>query len=257
MNRFFAILGVPVVVMLFAGGALAADEVERILNEARAECKSFENGELTIDMDRAITLVDVTGNGETDAVVDSAAFACSSAASLFCGTGGCALDVVVGGSAFSFLAKGWSVLPGKNAPELAIEVHWSECNYTSFCFEKFIWDGAAFESLGTGVKDPNVVMGLYDGVWVLQDYGDGKVTIVFGEDGTLSGQGPCDTYRATHEIAYPDIKIGPMLSTRMACANSDLEFAYFEQMAKVSRIRLAQGSMVLIQDDGAELKFKR
>ena len=257
MNRLFAILSLPVLIMFCAGGALASNDVERILNEARAECKSFENGELTIDMDRAVTLVDVTGSGETDTVVDSAAFACSSAASLFCGTGGCALDVIFEGSAFSFLAKGWSVRSGEDAPELAIEVHWSECNHTSFCFEKFVWQGAKFESLGTGVEDPNVVMGLYDGVWVLQDYGDGKVTIEFGEDGTLSGQGPCNTYRATHEIGYPDIKIGPLLSTRMMCANSDQEFAYFEQMANVSRIRLAQGSLVLIQGDGAELNFKR
>lgn len=242
---------------VFSVDAHASDAVNGILDEARAECKSFENGELAIDMDRAVTLVDVTGNGEADEVVDSTAFECSSAASLFCGTGGCGLNVIADGTAFNFLAKGWSVRSGEDAPELAVGVHWSECDYTSFCFEKFVWTGAGFESLGAAVEDPNVVMGLYDGIWVLQDIGDGQVTIEFGENGSLSGQGPCNTYRATHEITYPDIKIGPVLSTRMACANMDEELAYFEQLAKVSQIRLAQRSLTLIQSGGAELGFKR
>ncbi len=256
MNKFFAVLALPLLVMHCAGSAVASDEVDRVLNEARAECKSFENGDLTIDMDRAVVSVDVTGNGEADEVVDSTAFASSSAASLFCGTGGCGLDVIAEGTAFSFLAKGWSVRAGESAPFLEIGVHWSECDYTSFCFEKFVWTGAAFESRGARVEDPNVVMGLYDGVWVLQDYGDCKVTIEFADDGSLSGQGPCNTYRATHEISYPDIKIGPTLSTRMACADMDEEFAYFEQLAKVDQLRLTQNSLVLIQSDGAELNFK-
>lgn len=254
MSRLFAILALA---MFSASSALASDEADRLLNEARAECKSFENGELTVDMDKAVTLVDVTGNGEIDEIVDSAAYECSSAVSLFCGTGGCGLDVIAEGTTFNFLAKGWSVRAGETAPELAIETHWSECDYNSFCFEKYVWNGVGFDSLGAKVEDPNMIMGLYDGPWVLQNFGDGKVTVEFAENGSLSGQGPCNTYRATHEISYPDIKIGPTLSTRMACADMDEEFAYFEQLAKVDQILLAHGSLRLIQSDGEELSFKR
>lgn len=257
MSRFIAVLALPLLVMFSVGSAVASDEADRLIEEARADCKSFENGELTIEMDLAVTLVDVTGNGEVDEIVDSAAYACSSAASLFCGTGGCGLDVIAEGTVYNFLAKGWAVRAGETAPELAMETHWSECDYNSFCFEKFVWNGAGFDSLGAKVEDPNMVMGLFDGPWVLQDFGGGKVTIEFAEDGSLSGQGPCNTYRATHEISYPDIKIGPTLSTRMACADMDVEFNYFEQLAKVDRILLAHRSLRLIQSDGAELNFKR
>lgn len=257
MNKFIAIVALPLLAVFSTNDARASEATEKILNEARAECKSFENGELTIDMSFAVSEVDVTGDGKLDEIVDSTAFTCSSAASLFCGTGGCALDVIVDGKTFDFLAKAWSVRAGKTQPELAIEVHWSECDYNSYCFEKLVWDGAEFKSLGANVEDPAVIMGLYDGPWTLQDYGDDKVTIEFNEDGSISGQGPCNTYRATYKITYPDIKIGPVLSTRMACKNSDEEFKYFKQLAKVNQIRMIHVALVLIQDDGTELTFRR
>jgi heat shock protein HslJ len=257
MKKLFVVLALPMLMAISAGSVRASDAVERILAEARNECKSFENGVLTIDMDRAVTEIDVTGNGKMDKIIDSAAFDCSSAHSWFCGTGGCGLDVIAEGTTFNFLAKAWAVQVGNNPPELAIAVHWSECHFTSFCFEKYVWTGAAFESLGANVEDPSMIMGLFDGPWVLQDFGDGKVTVEFGADGSLSGQGPCNKYRASHEVTYPDITIGPILSTRMACGNSDEEFRYFDQMAKVRQIRLAQGLLVLVQEDGAKLTFKR
>ncbi|MGR3662497.1 MAG: META domain-containing protein [Paracoccaceae bacterium] len=257
MNKFFTLFTAALIAVGSSGAGNASDAVDMILADAENECKSFENGVLSFNPDLAVSEVDVTGNGEMDEIVDSSAFSCSSAASLFCGTGGCSLNVIAEGVTFDFLAKAWSVRAGTDKPELAIEIHWSECDYTSFCFEKFIWNGASFDSLGANVEDPSVIMGLYDGDWTLQDYGNGKVTIVFGEDGSLSGQGPCNRYNGTHATSFPDTSFGPMAVTRRACIDGADENAYFAHLGKVSEIRLAQNRLRLIQPDGTELTYAR
>lgn len=257
MRKLFSLFVAALVVVNTSGSVGASDAVDVILAEAESDCKLFENGVLTYDTDVAVSLIDVTGNGALDEIVDSSAFQCSSAASLFCGTGGCGLNVIVEDANFDTLAKAWSVRAGENGPVLALEIHWSECDYTSYCFEKFSWNGVSFDSLGADVEDPSVIMGLYDGDWTLQEYGGGKVTIKFVDDGSFGGMAPCNSYHGSHEVSYPEIKFGPIAATRRLCANSGEEDAFFAHLGKVSQIRLAQGRLLLLQEDGTALTFKR
>ena len=77
---------------------LATEPAEDVIEQARADCRAFENGTLTLG-ENAIVQADLTGDGEPEEIIDSRQFTCSSAASLFCGTGGCTVTVVVDGAA--------------------------------------------------------------------------------------------------------------------------------------------------------------
>ena len=65
---------------------LAAADVETILADAAKACAEQDNG--TFTSEGAVKEVDLTGDGTADTVVDEALFQCSTAASLYGGTGG-------------------------------------------------------------------------------------------------------------------------------------------------------------------------
>lgn len=122
--------------------------VDKVIERARGECRGFENGMLTV-AEGTVTRVDVTGNGQADTVIDARFFRCSSAASLFCGTGGCAISVIADGSTTEFLAKGWRLIPWAPRRILLLEVHGSRCGGTNLrsCFQALSWSEGAFRSL--------------------------------------------------------------------------------------------------------------
>ncbi|WP_420348808.1 hypothetical protein [Pelagibius sp.] len=128
--------------------ALAADTAEDVIAQARADCRSFEGGTLTLG-ENAIVPADLTGDGEPEEIVDSRAFTCSSAASLFCGTGGCTVTVVVDGAASAFLAKAWRIVDWNGQPILLLAVHGSDCGGTNLrrCYEAVVWSEDGFRSL--------------------------------------------------------------------------------------------------------------
>lgn len=128
--------------------ALAAETAERIIAQARADCRSFENGTLTLG-ENAVVQADLTGDGRTEEIVDSRALSCSSAASLFCGTGGCSVTVVAEGRAWAFLAKAWRIVDWNGQPILLLEVHGSNCGGTNLrrCYEAVVWSEGGLRSL--------------------------------------------------------------------------------------------------------------
>jgi len=128
--------------------ALASETVEGVIAQARADCRSFENGTLTV-AENAIVQADLTGDGRPEEIVDSREFTCSSAASLFCGTGGCTVTVVAEGVARTFLAKAWRIVDWGSQPILLLAVHGSDCGGTNLrrCFEAVVWSEGGFRSL--------------------------------------------------------------------------------------------------------------
>lgn len=57
------------------------------------------------------------------------------------------------------------------------------------------------------------------------------VLLTIGADGSISGQGPCNSYSANQTATPPAFAIGPMTSTRMACpAHKGLEGRYFQAL---------------------------
>lgn len=257
MPKLSTIAALTIGLTVMASNALASDLSDRILAAASQECRSFENGSLSVDMDQAISRLDVTGDGSPDEIIDSHAFACSTAASLFCGTGGCGLTVIADGVQTEFLSKAFRVGQGENGPVLELAVHWSECDYASTCWQTLSWDGNEFESLGFHVEEVNMDAIVADSLWVLQDFGAGKVTIQFNTDGTLAGKGPCNSFHSAYEMTYPTVKVGPIAATRMACANLDDEGRFFAHLTAADTIIVEGDRLILAQPDGNTLTFSR
>ena len=109
--------------------------------QAQQACSDFENGQFSLEWG-AVTRVDLDGDLRPDWVLNEVFFACSSAASLYCGTGGCMSHFLVGDDLASVLNQGWdAVYLGPNRV-LLTDVHGSQCggiNPTP-CVTASTWD---------------------------------------------------------------------------------------------------------------------
>lgn len=117
------------------------------VEEARQACADFEGGTLSVGWG-AVRRVDLDGDLRADWALNESGFACSSAASLFCGTGGCRTHFMVRhGSGEdvvgSFLNRGWEVVTFGRDRVVLLDVHGSACggiNPTP-CVNAVVWDG--------------------------------------------------------------------------------------------------------------------
>lgn len=112
-----------------------------LIDEATAACRAFENGTLDVPGDAAVRL-DLTGDGR-GWVLDHGRMACSSAASLFCGSGGCLTAFVVGDHVTTRMSQGYGMAQLGDRPVILVDVHGALCggiNPTP-CVEALVWDG--------------------------------------------------------------------------------------------------------------------
>jgi len=111
---------------------------------ARKACADFNGGEFALQWG-AVVRTDLDGDPIPDWVLNEAGFACSSAASLYCGTGGCDSHFLVGDTVTSLRNQGWDVVTVGRHRVLLTDVHGSRCggiNPTP-CFESLVWDREA------------------------------------------------------------------------------------------------------------------
>lgn len=129
--------------------------LDQLIADATADCASFENGVLT-GQDDALSQADLTGDGAANWILDHAHLQCSSAASLFCGTGGCSLSLIVGDMATQRLAKGWSLADFPPFRVALVQVHGANCDGTNLtpCVEALVWDDAAGQFSSTLPVEP-------------------------------------------------------------------------------------------------------
>ncbi len=130
-----------------AGPATAQDlsglpkQLAEKVEVAQKACSDFENGEFALEFG-AVHRVDLDGDIYYDWVVDEAGFACSTAASLYCGTGGCMSHFLVEDRVFSLLNQGWDMANIGPFRVLLADVHGSQCggiNPTP-CIVASAWD---------------------------------------------------------------------------------------------------------------------
>jgi len=89
--------------------------------------------------------------------------------------------------------------------------------------------------------------------WVLEDLGgngvidNAQATLSFLENGRVSGRGSCNRFSGTAHITGDTIKIGPLISTRMACAEAVMnqEAEYLKALESAERLE-RNGSSLLI-----------
>jgi heat shock protein HslJ len=81
----------------------------------------------------------------------------------------------------------------------------------------------------------------------------GRVTLAFGE-GRVSGRGGCNLYSGPVEYGRGAIKIGPLISTKMACAEDGLmqqESAYLNALQGAERYAVgADGKLTIATKSG-------
>jgi hypothetical protein len=111
----------------------------QILQKAKRDCNSFENGSFH-STEKAITLHDITGDGRPEEFVDASQFSCSTALTLWGGTGGTYLWVIVEGKTHEFLAHKWRLVDFDGQQVLLLAVHSSQCSdEIGPCYRALVW----------------------------------------------------------------------------------------------------------------------
>lgn len=117
-----------------------------LVQKAKQDCADFNGGEFK-STERTITLHDFTGDGRPEEVVDASQFSCSTAASLWGGSGGTLLWIIVDGKEHEFIAHRWRVVDVDNQKVLLLAVHSSECGDTvGPCYRALVWSNDGFRT---------------------------------------------------------------------------------------------------------------
>ena len=140
-----------ILVGLANGPSLAADlpaPFLPVVDEARQACAELD-GEFDMS-DMAILSLDLDGDAENDAVLDTSAFACSTAASLYSGTGGAPYHLLVDGTITTVTGHDLTTIELFGGPVVLVARHGSACNGLGYqrCVEALVWDEGAFRTVG-------------------------------------------------------------------------------------------------------------
>ncbi|WP_170429409.1 hypothetical protein [Ruegeria arenilitoris] len=111
---------------------------------AAQACAEFNDGQFDLGWG-AVERVDLDGDLRHDWVLNESGFACSSAASLYCGTGGCMSHFWVGEEVRSLLNQGWTVVDFGRQRVVVADVHGSNCDgiNPTPCVTASVWDAEA------------------------------------------------------------------------------------------------------------------
>jgi len=132
-------------IILMAYPANASETANRVIEAAKKSC-ALQKGQFTAP-EISTTNVDLNADGKPDEIIDESKFACSTSSSLYCGTGGCMLHLIVDGKDYKRLAKEWVMVELGTTKILIIGIHWSECNYKNPCIRAVAWYEGRFRSL--------------------------------------------------------------------------------------------------------------
>jgi hypothetical protein len=135
-----ALVSLPLAANALDLTGLPAGLAEKV-TAARQACADNRNGEFALEWG-AVTRTDLDGDFQLDWVLDESAYACSTAVSMFCSTGGCMSHYLVGDVVSSFRNQGWTVLTFGRNRVLLTDVHGSDCggiNPTP-CIVARVWD---------------------------------------------------------------------------------------------------------------------
>lgn len=129
--------------IMFIPSFIMADKLSKssaeIIEQAKKECNDLENGEFH-STDKAVLQFDFTGNGEPEELVDGAQFSCSTAMTLWGGSGGTLLWVLAPDKTYEFLAHRWRVVDVDGQNVLLLAVHSSQCSdEVGPCYRAFVW----------------------------------------------------------------------------------------------------------------------
>ena len=84
------------------------------------------------------------------------------------------------------------------------------------------------------------------------------ISLQFGADGSISGNGGCNLYRSRMSIEGGQLMLSPIVASKRGCqgAAGQLESQFFAAMAKVSGLSADAESLRLALEDGGQLRFE-
>jgi heat shock protein HslJ len=82
-----------------------------------------------------------------------------------------------------------------------------------------------------------------------------RATLTYLPDGTVQGQGPCNTYAGQLVAPPPAWALGPLRTTRIACDDLQAETAFFAAMAAMTAVNQTTDRLTLSGPDGAVMVF--
>lgn len=86
-------------------------------------------------------------------------------------------------------------------------------------------------------------------------------TLVFGNDGRVSGRGGCNSYAGTVDLKGAQIIVGELMSTKMACppAVMDQETRFMAALQATRTYRMDEGNKLVLSDATGKprLRFSR
>ena len=127
--------------------ALAHADVKSILADATKLCADQNNG--TFAANGAVKQIDLTGDGTADTLVDEALFTCTTAASLYGGSGGSLIHIFANGTQSDHLVQGWDTAKWNNSLLILLAVDGTNCNTIAAqtCYETLTWGKDSFLSV--------------------------------------------------------------------------------------------------------------
>jgi hypothetical protein len=125
--------------------AYASDTAKEIIETGRKAC-ILEKGMFNVS-DEAIKNVDLNADNKPDEIIDEGKFSCSTASSLYCGTGGCMLHLIVDDKDYKLLSQRWALAELGSARVVITAIHWSQCNYKTPCLRSVVWRDGKFRNL--------------------------------------------------------------------------------------------------------------
>lgn len=147
------VIGGLVIAGIVSSSALRAEDISVLPQQlqdkiaiAKDACADFNGGQFALEWG-AIERVDLDGDLYADWVLNESAFACSTAVSLYGGTGGSTSHFLVDSQLHSLLNKGWEAVSVGRYRVVLAYVHGSQCggiNPTP-CVTSSVWDGEAKE----------------------------------------------------------------------------------------------------------------
>lgn len=90
---------------------------------------------------------------------------------------------------------------------------------------------------------------------------DGQVvdipaTLTVDSAGNVSGKAPCNRYTGRNQASLPELKLGGIAATRMACDKLAEEEVFFAALSTMTRLeRVDDRTLVLTGPDGRSMEF--
>lgn len=107
---------------------------------------------------------------------------------------------------------------------------------------------------GASILMAAAMMTLAGSEWSPSDGGDRFVQ--FGEEGRVAGSGGCNRFSGSYTQEGDAVHIGPLMSTRMACADAAMmekEQAWFAMLEKARHVEATTKRLVLKDASGQEI----